>query len=195
MFTALKGGHKFSKLDLKEVYLQMTLDEESRKYVVINTHQGLYQFTRVPYGISSAPTLFQKTMDTLLQGKKGVVCNIDDILVTGQNEDDHLRNLSKVFKTLKKEGIKLKKEKCKFLQEEVKFLGYKINAQGIPYKSRRNRKSPQTRESTTIKIFFGVNTVLWEIYVKFIYLITSVTSAISSKFKMEMDAGMRKLSK
>ena len=80
--------------------MQMEVEEESRKYVAINTHQGLYQFTRVSYGISSAPTLFQKTMDTILQGKKKVICYIDDILITGENDQEHLQTLADVLRHL-----------------------------------------------------------------------------------------------
>jgi len=47
LLAQLSGGKSFSKLDLSQVYLQMLLDEESRKFVTINTHQGLYQYTRV----------------------------------------------------------------------------------------------------------------------------------------------------
>ena len=59
----------------------------------INTHQGLYQYTKVPFGIFSAPVLFQKIMDTLLQGVPNTICYLDDILVTGKTDEEHLRNL------------------------------------------------------------------------------------------------------
>ena len=67
LFTRLAGGKSFSKLDLSQAYLQIELDEESRNYVAINTHKGLFQFTRLTYGISSAPGIFQRTMEALLQ--------------------------------------------------------------------------------------------------------------------------------
>ena len=66
----------------------------------------------MPFGIASAPALFQKTMDSVLQGIKRVVCYIDDILVTGRNESEHLRNLEQVFNRLKEHGIWLSKDKC-----------------------------------------------------------------------------------
>ena len=83
LFASLAGGKKFSKLDLSQAYQQLPLDEESTKFVTINTHRGLYRYTRLPFGVGSAPALFQKLMDTVLQGIPHVICYIDDILVTG----------------------------------------------------------------------------------------------------------------
>ena len=86
----------------------MLLDEDSCKYVTINTHQGLYQYTRVPFGISSAPALFQKIMDTILQGIPHTICYLHDILVTGVTEAEHLHNLEEVLKRLQLNGLKVK---------------------------------------------------------------------------------------
>ncbi|UYV74208.1 K02A2.6-like [Cordylochernes scorpioides] len=93
IFAALAGGEKFSKIDLRDAYNQLELDDESQLYTVINTLQGLYKYTRLPFGISSAPALFQKQMDILLKGIPMVFCALDDILITGKNDQDHLKNL------------------------------------------------------------------------------------------------------
>ena len=100
LFAALAGGDKFSVLDLSQAYQQLLLDDESRPCVTINTHQGLYQYTHLPYGIASAPAIFQRVMDTILQGLPGVMCYIDDILITGANDAEHLKNLEAVLKRL-----------------------------------------------------------------------------------------------
>ena len=86
IFAKLSGGQKFTTLDLTHAYNQLVLDEDSRKYVTINTHKGLYQYTRLPFGIASAPAVFQRTMDTMLQGIDGVACYIDDIIITTEEE-------------------------------------------------------------------------------------------------------------
>ena len=93
LFATLAGGTKFSKLDLSQAYLQLELHPEARQYCNINTHRGLYQFTRLPFGISSAPAMFQKVMDTILQGAPQSLCFIDDILITGTTEEENLKNL------------------------------------------------------------------------------------------------------
>ncbi len=63
LFTAMSGGKLFTKLDLSHAYQQLPLAEESKKYTTINTTKGLFQYERLPFGISSAPAIFQRTMD------------------------------------------------------------------------------------------------------------------------------------
>ena len=65
--TSLTGARKFTKLDLSLVYQQMALTDESKKFLTINTHRGLYQYTRLPFGVASAPAIFQKAMDEAVQ--------------------------------------------------------------------------------------------------------------------------------
>ena len=68
LLTKLAGGKQFTKLDLRHAYQQLELDEKSRDYVVINTHKGLFRYKRLPFGISSAPGIFQRaiSMESLL---------------------------------------------------------------------------------------------------------------------------------
>ena len=106
LFTALAGGKRFIKLDISQAYLQIKLDGESSQCTTINTHQGLYKFTHLP---SSAPALFQQLMDTVLQNLPHVICFIDDILITGVDDQDHLRNLNSVLSRLQERGFWLKK--------------------------------------------------------------------------------------
>ena len=67
LLTKLAGGKRFSKLDMSQAYQQLLLDESSRQYVVINTHKGLFRYSRLPFGVSSAPGIFQRVMKDLLQ--------------------------------------------------------------------------------------------------------------------------------
>ena len=100
-------------------YQQMVLDKDSRVYVTINTHLGLFRYRRLPFGIVSAPAIFQCTMETIVQVFKHVQCYIDDILITGSNEEEHLHNLEEVLKRLSQYGIRVKEDKCVFLQNKV----------------------------------------------------------------------------
>ena len=79
LFASLAGGKLFSKLDLAHAYQQIPLAEESKRFVVINTHKGLYRYNRLPFGISSAPAIFQRMMEGILQGIPHVTVYIDDI--------------------------------------------------------------------------------------------------------------------
>lgn len=65
LFANLSGGKSFSKLDLSQAYFQLPLAEDSKKFVTINTHKGLFVYNRLPFGVSSAPSIFQRTMETL----------------------------------------------------------------------------------------------------------------------------------
>ena len=132
LFTTLAGGQKFTKLDLSHAYQQVLLSEDSRKYVTISTHKGLYRYNRLPFGITSAPAIFQQTMEKLPHGIAGVTVYIDDILVTGRTDDEHMHNLDLVLKQLHEYGIRLKKGKCSFMQPSVRYLGYLIGLHATP---------------------------------------------------------------
>ena len=68
LFAALTGGTVFTKLDLSQAYLQVEVDDICKKYLTVNTHKGLFQFNRLPFRVSLAPAIFQRLMDSLLQG-------------------------------------------------------------------------------------------------------------------------------
>ena len=132
LFATLAGGKKFTKLDLAQAYQQLLLDDNSKRYVTINTHKGLYQYTRLPFGVASAPALFQKFMDTILQGIPQVICYIYDILVTGKDDAEHLKNLAMVLQRLQQHGLQLQLTKCSFMKMQFyEYLGHLINAEGL----------------------------------------------------------------
>jgi len=131
IFASLTGGQKFTTLDLSHAYNQLLLEEESRKYVTINTHRGLYQYTRLPFGIASAPAIFQRTMDTILQGVDGIGCYIDDIIITGKTTKEHFEHLEEVLRRLQLHGLRVKFSKCRFLKPSVDFLGHVVDSEGI----------------------------------------------------------------
>jgi len=115
LFSTLSAGKIFSKLDLSQAYLQVPVEDISKPYSTINTLQGLYVYNRLQFGISLAPVIFQKLMDTVLQGIPGVCCYIDDILVSNSDEDNHLQILEQIFTRLTAHGLRLKLEKYEFL--------------------------------------------------------------------------------
>ena len=132
LFATLAGGkNSLNSISVRHNYLQLPLQESSRSYVTINTPRGLYQFTRLSFGVSSAPALFKKTMDTILQGLSGVKCYIDDILVTGATDQEHMRNLECVLKRLQTHGLRLKRDNCSFLEPSVEYLGFRVDAVGL----------------------------------------------------------------
>jgi len=130
LFTKLNGGQKFTKLDLSQAYQQVLLEDDSRVFTTINTHKGLYRYNRLPYGVSSAVSGFQAIMEKILQGLS-VCIYLDDLVITGKDDEEHLNNLVLVFQRLEMYGIKLKKSKCHFMMDRIEYLGLWIDAEGV----------------------------------------------------------------
>ncbi|XP_046802727.1 uncharacterized protein K02A2.6-like [Lucilia cuprina] len=127
----IRNGKYFSTIDLKDAYLQMQLDDESKKIMVINTPAGLFQYQRLPYGVASAPAIFQKYVEQLLTGIEGCGNYLDDIIISAPTIEKHFELLEKILVILKSNGIKCKKEKCQFLKDNITYLGCQISSNGI----------------------------------------------------------------
>lgn len=130
LFAKLHGGVEFSKLDLKLAYLQLELDD-SKKWCCINTHRGLYRYTRLVLGLANAPFIFQRTMEQLLGDIDGVCIYLDDILITAPNRALHLERLELVMKRLQDAGLRVKRDKCELFKSSVEYLGYVIDKDGL----------------------------------------------------------------
>ena len=131
LYAQLAGGQTFTKFDMSDAYLQLELDDHSKELATINTHRGLYRYNRLPFGISAAPGIFQRTMDNLLGGIPHVVVYLDDILITGRTHEEHLHNLEAVLQRFSSAGLRLKREKCTFHAKDVVYLGHKIDQEGL----------------------------------------------------------------
>ena len=159
LFATLAHGKMFTKLDMSQAYQQIELKEDSKKYVVINTHRGLFHFNRLSFGVASAPGIFQRVMECLLKGIPGVIVYLDDILVTGPSNEEHLSNLDKVLQKLKEAGLRLKRNKCVFMSESVTYLGHRIDSQGlhpVEEKVKALLEVPIPKNTTELKSFLGM---------------------------------------
>ena len=159
LFSSLAGGKAFSKLDLSHAYLQVPLDEASRRLVTISTHKGLFEYQRLPFGIASAPSIFQRVMENLLQGIPRVCVYIDDILVTGSTEEEHLANLAQVLTRLGTAGMRLKREKCAFMLGSVSYLGHVISSEGLStgnLKVKAIVDAPDPKDLSELRSFLGM---------------------------------------
>uniref|UniRef100_H2ZXJ5 ribonuclease H n=1 Tax=Latimeria chalumnae TaxID=7897 RepID=H2ZXJ5_LATCH len=128
------------------------MDVASKQLLVINMHKGLYQYHRLSYGVFSALAIFQSVMDQILQGVEGVVCFLDDILITTEK---HLCILDKVLTQLKHYGLQFKLAECK----TVHYLRHVVDAEGI-YPT--NEKvvaiiaAPRPRNEGELRSFLGL---------------------------------------
>eukprot|EP00731_Ephydatia_muelleri_P037009 Em0376g4a len=100
VLASMTGAKVFSKLDLSHAYLQLQLEEESKEFVTISTHKGLFRYNRLPFGIAAAPAIFQRTMEGILQDIPHVQVYIDDILVADSSREEHMKTLAKVLSRL-----------------------------------------------------------------------------------------------
>lgn len=177
LFANLAQGKTFTKLDLSQAYLQLPVDEESQKYLVINTHKGLFRYTRLPYGISSAPGIFQRFMENLLKDIPGVSVFIDDILITGETEEDHLKALEEVLHRLEKANLRAKRIKCKFMAPSVDYLGHRTDAEGLhPIKEKVSAitEAPEPKNVQELRSFLGLITY----YSKFLRNMSTVLAPL-----------------
>jgi hypothetical protein len=117
-------------LDANSGFWQIPLAEQSRSLTTF-TPFGRYQFNKLPFGISSAPELFQRRMHNILEGLDGVVCMMDDVLIFGKDRKQHDERLHAVFKRLEQAKVTLNGEKCQFNTTSVRFLGHVVDQDGI----------------------------------------------------------------
>ena len=177
VFSTLRGGQYFSKIDLSDAYHQIELDEESKPLTTINTHLGLYQFTRLPFGISSAPSIFQAVIDTVVKGLKCTSAFFDDMIVTGATDEEHLQNLDALLTRLEERGFRLKLKKCEFFQKSLKFLGHMVDKAGVhpdPEKLRAIEEAKRPDSKETLRSFIGMVTY----YAKFIPNASAIMSPL-----------------
>ena len=92
IYSTLNGGQVFSKIDCSDAYLQFRLHVDYRKYTTINTPIGLVQYTRLPFGVSSAPVIYQRVMNNMLKSISGVCVYLDDVLISGSHCECSITN-------------------------------------------------------------------------------------------------------
>lgn len=133
----LSNAKVFSTVDAKKGFWQVVLDEASSKLTTFWTPFGRYRWTRLPFGISSAPEIFQMKMREVLDGLEGVECLADDVLIYGRGEtleeamNDHNRCLKQLFERLKQHNVKLNRSKLNLCQPSVKFFGHLLTDRGL----------------------------------------------------------------
>ncbi|XP_006811648.1 uncharacterized protein LOC100366641 [Saccoglossus kowalevskii] len=127
----LTGAKLFSKLDARNGYWNVKLDEESSVLTTINTPFGRYRFLRMPFGLRMIQDVFQFKVDEAYRNCKGAIGIADDIQVYGSNETDHDLHLHEAMEDTRRAGIKLNRDKCHIKSRECSFYGMIYTAEGV----------------------------------------------------------------
>ncbi len=159
--TRMTGAKVFTTLDAQSGYWQIKLDKESSKLCTFNSPFGRFAYKRLPFGISCAGEMFQRIMSQTFEDLEGVEVIVDDILVWGENEQQHDKRLEKVMQRIRERNIKLNPEKCTFKANEVSYMGHLLTADGLkpdPEKvaAIKNMHRPQNR--TELQQYLGMVT-------------------------------------
>lgn len=133
ILDGLGRARYFSVIDLESGYHQIPIEKNSRHLTAFSTENGFYQWKVLPFGISVAPASFTRMMTLAFSGlsPEQAFIYMDDAIIIGYTEENHLKNLKTVFETCRKFNLKINPNKCAFFRPEVNFLGHRCTDKGI----------------------------------------------------------------
>ena len=143
---ALSGSKFFTTLDLQSGYHQVAMHPHSMDKTAFISHAGLYEYNVMSFGLTNAPSTFQRLMSRVVHNLEWKICliYIDDIIIFSSSFDEHLQRLRLVFDRLRQANLKLKPSKCHFARSSVRFLGFIVSSSGV---------SPDPDKISAVKTF------------------------------------------
>ena len=158
---ALGKAKYFSCLELTSGYHQVGVAEKDQPKTAFTTPMGLYEFTRMPFGLVNAPATFQRLMSNVFSGMnfESVLLYLDDVIIYSSTIEEHMTRLSQVFDRLRQHNLKLKPSKCHFLKSSVQYLGHIVSADGIstnPEKIAAVQNWPIPKSKKDVRSFLGI---------------------------------------
>lgn len=106
-------------------YFQVPMKKEDKLKTSFTSYHGQYQFTRMAFGLVTAPSTYQRMMDQVLAGLKWqcLAVYLDDVIIHSKTFEEHLTDITATLSRLKEANIQVKSSKCVFFSQEVKYLG------------------------------------------------------------------------
>ncbi|MCP4475119.1 MAG: hypothetical protein GY821_11265, partial [Gammaproteobacteria bacterium] len=159
--TKFQNRPCISTFDLKMGYHQLQIKLEDRHKTAFRTHRGLYEYTRLPMGLKTAGSFFQRLMNKVFNGvlDEGIFCYLDDVCIATSSVEEHLDKLVEVLIRLRGAHLKLKPKKCMLLADEAKYLGHVVTREGLkpdPGKTDSIASYPPPRNLTEMRRFIGM---------------------------------------
>lgn len=167
--TRLHGARVFTVMDVCKGFWHVELEEDSSFLTTFNTPFGRYRWRRMPFGISSAPEIFQRRIHELIEGLQGVEVVADDFVVVGFGKTvpeatrDHDRNLEAFLRRCAVKGVKLNSDKIKLRQSEVPFIGHVATSEGLradPNKVKAVNEMPRPTDVAGVQRLLGMSQYL-----------------------------------
>ncbi|CAI6371236.1 unnamed protein product [Macrosiphum euphorbiae] len=151
----------YSTIDLRSAYYQIPIHEDERQYTAFEAGGRLYQFRKIPFGVTNGVACFQRVIDTIISQENldGVYAYLDDITICGNNQTEHDLNLNKFLTIIKKYGLILNEDKCQFSKCEISLLGHHISNKRIspdPERLKPLLNLPQPKDASSLKRVLGM---------------------------------------
>jgi len=156
------GGCKyFTTFDLMNGFYNIKIHPKDRYKTGFSTHDGHYEFVRLPMGLKNSPSIFQRMMNAVLQGSLGkyAYIYIDDVVVYSKTAKEHLVHMEQVLRQLREANLRIKFSKCQFFQSHVEYLGYIIGRDGMrvnPKKLKAISHYPIPKDVKGVQAFLGL---------------------------------------
>ena len=163
--TRLHGAKVFTVLDVRSGFWHITLDDSSSLLTTFHTPFGRYRWKRMPFGICSAPEIFQRRMHQLIEGLTGIEVIADDFVVVGRGHDeaeaihDHDKNLHELLQRCEECGVRLNADKMKLRRNAVPFIGHIATDQGLcvdPAKVQAIKEMPMPKNIAAVQRLLGL---------------------------------------
>lgn len=161
IMDSLRNAKYFSILDATSGYYQIPLDEKSRKMTAFAWKGGLYEFTRMPFGLCNAPATFQRTMNKIFKNESGnfILPYLDDIIIFSNNYAEHEKHVEIALGRIRAAGLSLNPSKCKFFRTEIKLLGFIVSKGKVkidPEKSSAIQNHVKPKTISELRSFLGL---------------------------------------